>query len=630
MSWSPLQLAGISFLSTSKPSASLEFHKGLNIIRGASDTGKSFLVEAIDFLLGASVTETKNPLRDIPQRDGYDRARLVVRARENELFTLQRSTSGGNFSQYKGSWLENEPNVEARNLSATHEHGNNEALSTYLLSLIGLENKYIQKNQNGKTQSLSFRNLAKLVIVQENDITKQRSPFLSANFTEVTVEYSLLKLLLTGIDASDLYEQDRIQSERNKNRQNNIAKLEFIDELIQEQQSELEGVQITPTHAEEQLASLEAQLQRQKEILNQFDQNLNSRIERRREISEHKESLTTRIKEISSLLSRFDLLQEHYRIDLERLTSIEESGSLFVHLEERATCPLCGALSNGHHQDETCDGDIEGIINAAAAEISKVQQLSEELAQTAEGLRAESEELTNEREQLEPGLQLLNQEIQEINSPLSNARNTFSEIVKQSSEMQRIVELSTRIEQMQQKRSSLQAEIKSSSTTVRSPVDLSTSVQDDFARTVQNLLQAWNFPGSDRVSFDERRKDLIIGGQPRSSRGKGLRAVTHAAMTIGLMDFCKERNLSHPGFVVLDSPLLAYWKPEASEDKALLEGVGLRESFYEYLANNYDDSQILIIENERPPEGIEGKISLTNFTGNPNEGRSGFFPIADN
>jgi uncharacterized coiled-coil DUF342 family protein len=626
MTWSPLQLRGISFNSSYKPSAFLEFQRGLNVVRGASDTGKSFLVEAIDFLLGAKVTGTNNPLRDIPQRDGYDRARLVLKTREDELFTLQRSTSGGNFSRFEGAWLSNEPNVEARNLKAVHADGNYETLSTYLLSLIGLAEKYVQKNQRGETQSLSFRNLVRLVVVQETAITKQRSPILSERDQNSTLEYSVFKLLLTGLDDATLEDQAIQQNETLVTRQNNRAKIEFIGELLRELQASLNGLEINRAQAEEQISQLEEQSERQQEILNQVQRNLNSRVERRCAVLEHIESWTDRINEIASLLSRFELLKEHYRIDLERLASIEESGSLFVHLE-RTLCPLCGALPHEQHQDEICDGDVASIVNAATAEIAKVRQLLEELDQTSEDLKIEAEELANQREQLEPELQILNQEIQEISSPMWDAQNTFSELIKQSGEMQRIVDVFSRIEQMQQKRTSLIAEISELPSAVSSRVDLSASVLDDFAKTVQNLLQAWDFPGSDRVSFDETRRDLIIGGQLRTNRGKGLRAITHAAMTIGLMDFCKERNLSHPGFVVLDSPLLAYWKPEASEDKAILEGVELKEKFYEYLANNYNDSQILIIENEHPPANIEERIALTNFTGNPNEGRCGFFPL---
>jgi len=42
MTWQPLQLRGISFLSPKEAPALLEFKSGLNVICGATDTGKSF------------------------------------------------------------------------------------------------------------------------------------------------------------------------------------------------------------------------------------------------------------------------------------------------------------------------------------------------------------------------------------------------------------------------------------------------------------------------------------------------------------------------------------------------------------------------------------------------------------
>ena len=81
--------------------------------------------------------------------------------------------------------------------------------------------------------------------------------------------------------------------------------------------------------------------------------------------------------------------------------------------------------------------------------------------------------------------------------------------------------------------------------------------------------------------------------------------------------------MPHPGFVVLDSPLLAYFKPEGDEDLAL-RGTDLKERFYEYLvAHHKQDSQITIIENQHPPATIEPEITMTVFTGNPAEGRFG-------
>jgi hypothetical protein len=51
-------------------------------------------------------------------------------------------------------------------------------------------------------------------------------------------------------------------------------------------------------------------------------------------------------------------------------------------------------------------------------------------------------------------------------------------------------------------------------------------------------------------------KDIIAGDQLRSAHGKGVRAILHAAFTLGLANYCTEREIPHPGFVVLDTPVL--------------------------------------------------------------------------
>ena len=114
----------------------------------------------------------------------------------------------------------------------------------------------------------------------------------------------------------------------------------------------------------------------------------------------------------------------------------------------------------------------------------------------------------------------------------------------------------------------------------RGPIDIPTAVLDEYAQVTQRLLRAWGFPGAGRVHFDSSAKDSVIDGQ-RS--GKGVRAITHAAMTIGLMEFCRENDLPHIGSVVIDSPLLAYREPESAENSALTNS-DLKVRFYEYLA----------------------------------------------
>ena len=46
-----LQIRHLSFLGPQKPVAAVHFGPGFNVLYGASDTGKSFVADAIDFML---------------------------------------------------------------------------------------------------------------------------------------------------------------------------------------------------------------------------------------------------------------------------------------------------------------------------------------------------------------------------------------------------------------------------------------------------------------------------------------------------------------------------------------------------------------------------------------------------
>lgn len=59
------------------------------------------------------------------------------------------------------------------------------------------------------------------------------------------------------------------------------------------------------------------------------------------------------------------------------------------------------------------------------------------------------------------------------------------------------------------------------------------------------------------VTFDDETLDLSIDGKARSDWGKGYRAFILSAMVIGLMRYCFKNNRLHPGFVILDSPLVS-------------------------------------------------------------------------
>lgn len=614
MTGSPLTLRHLCFTGPQKESASLAFGHGLNVIYGASETGKSFIVEALDFMLGSS-----SDLRDIPERVGYDRVFLGVQAGDGTEFTLERSTAGGEFRCYESLHFSSPEGVEAAVLRAQHNRTREDNLSRYLLAKIGLDGKRIRKNTRGETNSLSFRNLAHLSLVSEGEIQKRGSAFETGQFPTRTAEFSTLKLLLTGVDDSAVQPAERESGER----LSRAAKIEVIDELIADYRnrlSSLVGEDDDEQDLQDQLSKLDDTLSRERGLLRQTEQSYREALQRRNDLRRRLETARERRFEIDELLARFTLLYGHYESDLARLDGIREAGALVTALDQRA-CPVCGAAPDAQHLDSDCDGNIDAVVNAADAEITKISRLRDELHETVNQLRREANDFDELTPQIDVQLAVAQSGLDELNPSLTEKRAAYSETLDIRSEVQNALNILSSISELEGRR----MDIENAPQQPASPpaADVSFSTLDEFSQLIEEILKSWNFPDAERVFFDKVSRDFVIAGKQRGARGKGMRAITHAAFTIGLLEFARLNDLAHPGFVVLDTPLLAYREPEGDEDD--LTGTDVQDRFYEFLVER-TERQVIVLENVDPPASIQDRPQVMFFSKNPHSGRYGFFP----
>ena len=138
------------------------------------------------------------------------------------------------------------------------------------------------------------------------------------------------------------------------------------------------------------------------------------------------------------------------------------------------------------------------------------------------------------------------------------------------------------------------------------------------------MLQDWGLNGAEHVHYDKDTDDYVITGKHRASNGKGHRALTHAGATLALLKYTEDKNLPHPGFVILDSPLLAYEKPELGDEDIAQSDINAR--FFEYL-KAWTSRQTIVIENKKSiPTEFENGHQVTHFTKSSTNGRYGFFP----
>ena len=602
----------LAFTGPKKPDTAVQFQRGLNIIYGASDTGKSFVFEAIDFMLGG-----QGPLRDIPERSGYDRILLGLQFSDDTTVTLVRGTSGGDFLIYEGLHEVVPQDIEGKELAWKTNPKSKETLPAYLLERINLADKLVRKNAQGEKQNLSFRTLARLCMADEIEIQARKSPIESGIPTSRTAEFSTFKLLLTGTDDSSVVNKKKDKTEADAK----AAKLEIIDELLAMNREKLAAATEDPAEFRLQLERLDATIGREQQTLQLTETQYRKLSTRRSTINSQLQLGIERRAEIGEMIARFKLLDEHYASDLVRLESVREAGTLVAMLPSRP-CPLCGATKELQHLDTGCDGDLDAVIMASDAETAKIVLLRKELAETVRQLRNEVVSFDREIPQLEAALGDASREIMKFAPDVAAHRSNFSEIIEKRAEVREITSLIDTIEELEKRRLALEPSGTKDSTSLT--VDLSTSVTDAFAQKVEAILKLWNMPDADRVHFDIASRDIIIAGKARAARGKGLRAITHAAFTVALMEFCMEQDLPHPGFIVLDSPLLSYREPEGKEDD--LQGTDVQARMYSFL-EGLSTRQVIVLENVTPPSDIEQKDYCLFFSKNPHQGRYGLFPI---
>jgi DNA repair ATPase RecN len=610
-------IRALTFHGPGRTPAGVTFGAGLNVVFGASNTGKSFIVDAIDFMLGG-----RGPLRDIPERVGYDRILLAIETLDGQTFTLSRSTAGGSFSLFDGIYTDTLPDGPGTILADQHNDRRDDNVSAFLLSKLDLLHRKIRRNKRGDVQSLSFRNLARLVIVNEEEIIQQRSPLSDGNYVADTPNSAVFKLLLTGVDDSALVTAKHQTPEH----QARGAQLELLDQLIDEYRKKVRELAGPPAELEEQLGRLDNTMVAHSQQLAVTEATYRDVAGERRALFKRIEDGRNRLTEIKNLLDRFQLLEEHYKSDVERLRGIEEAGNLFTAIAD-SVCPLCGALPEHHRLSEDCDGNIEIAVSAARAEITKIEMRQGELRETIASLQKEARSFERRLPQIEQSASKLSQQIESIVAPnLRRLRNSYSDLADKRGEVREALGLHESLKSLEERKEALEREDAVGGAAANtSDIELSSSTVDKFSTVVLELLKEWHFPGADRVHFDMKARDLVINGKNRISFGKGLRAITQAAFTVGLLVYCFGEETPHPGFAVLDSPLLSYREPDNEADD--LSGTDLNTHFYTYLQAMKSGRQIIVIENTDPPMEVQASTQALKFTGVKGSGRYGLFPL---
>lgn len=601
------------------PDAELHFKKGLNVISGASDTGKSYLVECIDFMLGK-----QTPPKNIKEGRGYTEVFLEIETFNGIVYTLKREISGGRFLLYENGIDQIIESKSARILNAKHTSKHERNISSFLLQLSGLNKNYVVKqNMYNETSSLSFRQITNFILIDEQRIISKNSPILSGQVVSKTVDKSTFRLLITGKDSGDLEKitDPTIYKTRIE------AQIELLDQLIDSVRKQTgDNYNLFNTFSPSALEQVDKDIEVLTNRIKDISISLKKNSQTKQKTWHVYESAYSRTLVLKELIQRFTILNEHYNSDLERLDFISEGGYYFSQLNLNH-CPLCKDKITEFDHLAACsyEANQDMVQKACNKEIDKIRLLQKDLDDTLLSMKTELDLVTSKVNDSKKLLEDLDAVIQEELKPQEIVnRQELIDLINLKDEITKHIVNTSQLDELNKQHRLLSDQLRKKPTTDKNNNGIESDYIDGLCKNIKDILGSWNYPDLKSIAFDDKNSEFEINGNPRPNHGKGVRAIIFSAFTIALMRHCKEADLPHPGLVILDSPLTNF-RDKTENNEEISESI--QESFFENLASSNLNEQIIIFENKEPRDILKEQINYVHFSKMPNFGRYGFFPV---
>lgn len=619
-----IKIKKLLFTGAGCEDAWVDFADGLSIIYGGSNAGKSFILKSLDFMFGA------DKLRLPKQGAAYERLLLWMELPSERLISLERNTKGGSVKLFSGFLSPQETSLADSTVLAPNQKGRKSkkptpSLSEFLLSEIGSKPAQLAKNEAGEKVGFSLRLLSHYLFVGEDEMISERSPIQIPDQRMSSLDKSLFRFLLSGIDDSAVIEVPKAEH-LSAARNGKIELLqEFVDEIARQETFPVDQVESELQLASkivDEIADSVAHVQTQIDVL----------AIQRRVNSDTRDRSASKTAELRLMKLRFLELRELHRSDLERLEGLDEA-ALLLSLMRDTDCLVCGASAIHQQKNQVMQESVEQQQIAAEAEAARIRRDLVTLQSTIEELGREIVELDGQTTRLATNVTVLESEIDALRPREHALRKSFEEAIIKKNEFVQRSNNQIRLQEYKNKIQELQLLKIGRQRADGLSISIESFASIDFSKIVKEVLQAWQYPDMGEVYFDGKDQDIVVNGRERNDNGKGVRAILHSAFKVAVLIYCRSRGLPHPGLLVLDSPLLTYRGPlqtkkfgELGEDEKRFQQTDLNEHFYSHLASLSQLGQFIILENQDPPVSIRGQAHIVRFSGEKGDGRQGLFP----
>lgn len=605
-----LILRKIMLRGDGKKDSEVEFLRGINLITGGSDTGKTYMFDLINYVLGAS-----NSPHYIKVSEGYNLVLLEIEINQR-IQTLIRAFDETEFVYiYHNKITE----ITEKEVPQKYQANTNakQSISKYLMGLLGYSEPIVLKSTvKGKKQQLSFRLLMKNFSISAEKISFKSKSIIETELTYPKPVFTVEKLRFLISGEGKCTKSKKSQAVKTRA----INKLEILNELLVEAEERLNAEIKSVGHTnisfvnDSEIRSMSDEIS---ELEKEKEKNQSRIIELKENIRDLQHSLTN----TRETIRRFQILKEQYITEIERIEFVYEGESYIAQIENEV-CPLC------HSEIVKAKIDTEKVFEAFNIEKMKVVEKKNGIDEVVNDVQKQDEYLLQQ-------IQAIEDEIQSIENYLKNEVCPTIE--------QKQIDYNVLNDYCRHK--AKEEVLKSQYENIKKRIDTFTNITkendddvpvkrdetvfenriEELCEHMAELLVEFKFSDKVEVNYDHQNQDFYINEQKRKAYGQGYSGLIYISYVLALKWISDKYGIATPNFLILDSPFTALTEEDEKKGKVILKSNKRIDSFFNYIIKEYENKQIILIENtDERYNKVDDKVNYIHFTKNKELGRYGF------
>lgn len=585
--------------------STLDLAPGLNIVYGPSNTGKSLVLDCVDFMLGG------------------DAHRLYKPALRINTVTMYLDVDGAELSMYRElDEFKNHdivvasrvPEIDTGTYTTGAKTKDKDTISSLWLKLMGIDQevKIIKQIEDSMEQTLTVRTFYHFFVINENRISGENSILKpgSQTFTKNIPVPTITSLIYLTKELNYIAPADTPKTASKIIKLKRATAKNIVDGSVNAiREREATGVQDDPRSA----AEIQTEINKILEQISAAEDSLKQTTDRDLKVTKKLIEISSAIAENTVLKNRYDALRTQYESDMRRLTFIAEADLHRDGIPKLDHCPFCNS--------ELPKEKTQSCLDAAIAEADKIELRIKDLQYADEAL-------TNELAQLQEQKEGLLREQQQVQAAIRGELRPQVEMLRdklvmftaalEKAKAKEMIRYFTEVLNDQLLRINEEDEF-SADFDVRGKIR--EVLQAPLERLLTEILEKCNYDNYVGSRFDENVCDVVVNGSEKMSQGQGFRAFLNTVMALAVQEMLNEFDLHMPHLLVMDSPILSL--KEREEDVGTeVTSDSMRGGLFQYMIDHEKNRQTIVLENEIPPLDYS-TANLIHFTRKPDRGRFG-------